>query len=90
MNQYMVPNSKENEIDGIYHAIIKGSYSIKDIELILSIFGERAKKEENSIIVKINENQTIAFVNDTSYQVELLTNTNTGNSIRIENLTIQH
>lgn len=88
MNQYMVPNSKDNGIDGIYHAIIKGQFSDKDFDIIISVFGEKAYKEKNSIKVELNKSQTIEFTKDTSYQVELFTNINNGNCIKIENMTI--
>lgn len=88
MNQYMVPNARDNGIDGIYHAVIKGQYSDKDFDIILSIFGEKAHKEKNAIKVNLNEKQTIEFLNDKSYQIELFTNANDGNLIEIENMTI--
>lgn len=88
MDQYMVPNSKDKGIDGIYHVVIKGQFSDKDFHNIISVFGEKAYKEKNSIKVEINKRQTIEFTYATSYQVQLFTNKDNGNCIIIENMTI--
>lgn len=89
MNQYMVPNSRENGINGIYQVAIKGEYSDKDFNVILAVFGDKAHKENNSIVkVQLNETQSIEFIKGREYQIDLFTNVNTNKSILIENLTI--
>lgn len=90
MSQYMTPNSKENGINGIYHVIIKGQYTNNDFDVIMSVFGKKAYKGTNYIKVDLNENQTIKFINDEFYQIELFTNTSNNKSINIENLIINH
>lgn len=88
MNQYMVPNSRDNGINGIYRIVIKGDYSNKDFNTIMTVFGNKAHKEKKVIKIHLNDKQTIEFLKDVSYQVELFTNLNTGKFVHIENLTI--
>ena len=88
MNQYMVPNSKEMGINGIYRVVIKGQYTSRDFDMIIKIFGERAQVDKNSVQVKLSENQWIEFISETVYQIELFTNSNTGRFIEIENVKI--
>ena len=88
MSQYMVPNSKENGINGIYHVIIKGEFTNNDFDTIVSVFGEKSNKEKNSIKVELNENQIIEFQKNQTYEIELFTNADNENTVKIENLTI--
>lgn len=88
MNQYMVPNSTTNGINGIYQVIIRGEYSNNDFNVILAIFGDRAFKEHNFIKVQLNETQSIEFIKDAEHHIDLFTNIDTNKSILIENLTI--
>lgn len=88
MNQYMVPNSRENGIDGINQVIIYGDFSDNDFYTILSVFGDKAHSENDSIKVQLNETQLIAFMREKEHHIELYTNTNTNRSISIQNLTI--
>lgn len=90
MGKYMVPNSRDTGIDGIYHAIVKGQFSEKDFDMIVQIFGERAQKGMNTIQVDLDENQTLEFVKADNYEIELFTNTDDGTSVKIENVTIHH
>lgn len=88
MNQYMVPNARENGIDGICRVIIKGNYSDNDFNMIAKVFGDMSHKESNLVKLKLNEMQLIEFVKDTDYHIELFTNTNSNKPVLIENLTI--
>lgn len=88
MKQYMVPNSRENGINGIYKVIIKGEYSDNDFNAILAVFGDRAHKKNDIVKVQLNETQSIEFIKETEYHIDLFTNINTNKSILIENLTI--
>lgn len=88
MNQYMIPNSRDVGIDGVYRVVISGCYTARDFDIIMKIFGERARKEENTIYVKLNDEQFIEFAKDNSYQIELFTNSNTGKFIELENVKV--
>lgn len=88
MNQYMVPNARDVGIHGIYRVVIKGQFSSKDFELIMKIFGERTCMEEDRIKVTLSEEQSVEFVKDKGYKVELYTNLNDGKFIEIENMKV--
>lgn len=88
MNQYMIPNSRDNGINGIYQIVIKGRYSNNDFANIIAVFGDKAHKEKNLVRVKLNKDQSIEFLKDADYHVELFTNLSTDKSILIENLTL--
>lgn len=88
MNQYMVPNSRENGINGIYQVIIKGEYSDNDLNVILAVFGDKAHKTNNFIEVQLDETQSLKFIKEKEFHIELFTNRNTNKSILIENLTL--
>lgn len=88
MNQYMIPNAREKGIDGIYQVVIKGQYTSRDFKTIMMIFGEKAYRDDDKIHVRLSENQSIEFIRDKIYQVELFTNSNTDKSVEIENMKI--
>lgn len=88
MNQYMVPNSRDNGINGIYKIVIKGKYSNNDFANIIAVFGDKAHREKKLVRVELNKNQSIEFSKNADYHVELFTNLSTDKSILIENLTI--
>lgn len=90
MSQYMVPNSRDNGIDGIYRVVINGPYTSKDFNTLMLIFGEKAHKENHLIKVELSESQSIEFIQNELYQVELFTNANTNQSIEIENIKIYY
>jgi len=91
MEEYMVPNSKENEILGIKKVIVRGSFTSGDIELINKIFKEYIIKT-HPITVNLANNQTLIFQEDKEYKVDIFTqcdNVNFKNKkIEIENITI--
>lgn len=88
MSQYMVPNSREQGIDGIYHAVIKGQYTDRDFDMLMKIFGERARKDNDVIQMELASNQTIEFVKAKEYEIDLFTNESTGKFVEIENIKI--
>jgi len=89
MNQYMVPNSRDNGIDGISKIIIKGQFTGSDFEMISSVFsGKIIYKNEISIKVELCSSQLIEFVKDTFYQIDVYTASNKGSFIDIENIKI--
>ncbi len=88
MNQYMVPNSRDFGINGIHRAVIKGQYTDRDFEVIMKIFGQRACMEQDCICARLNDEQSIEFVKNESYQVELYTNSCSGEFIEIENIKV--
>lgn len=88
MNQYMVPNSRDFGINGIYQAVIKGQYTDNDFNMIMKIFGQRAYRKLDSICVELSNGQSVQFVKEEAFQVELYTNADTGKFIEIENVKI--
>lgn len=88
MNQYMVPNSRENGIDGIFRVAIRGRFSDADFEMIQKIFSEKACLESDMIRVVLSSKQSIEFVKAELYEIDLFTNVNTGNVVEIENIKI--
>lgn len=88
MNQYMVPNARDFGINGIYRAVVKGQYTVRDFDVIRKIFGQQADMEHDSIQVKLNGEQSVEFVKDETYQIELYTNSNTGKFVEIENIKV--
>ena len=88
MNQYMVPNSREFGINGIYQAVMKGLYTVNDFNMIMKIFGQRASMERDRICVKLSKGQSVEFVKEEAFQIELYTDSKTGKFIEIENVKI--
>jgi len=91
MQQYMVPNSKDNGISGIKKINIFGNYTEEDKSLIKSIF-PNALDGKNEINIKLNNSQKITFVKSELYNIEVLTECNNqkykDRIINIENLKI--
>lgn len=86
MKQYMVPNAREVGINGIYRVVVNGPYTTGDFDIIFKIFDKKAYAEQNRIRVVLNEVQSIEFVKEKSYHIELYTDSNTENFIEIENI----
>ncbi|MGL4106750.1 hypothetical protein [Clostridium sp. LP20] len=86
MKQYMVPNSRDNGIDGINKIIIKGRFNKADFDMILSVFENQGFVKAGAIEVELSSSQFIEFVEDQSYKIEIYTNSTTGQSIEIENM----
>lgn len=93
MEQYMVPNSKDNNINGISKVIIKGALTNNDKKLISNIFNSNVIKNE-PLTVQLNQNQVLIFEESNNYSVQILTNCNNQNfndkMITIENINIEN
>lgn len=88
MNQYMVPNSREKGIDGIYRVVIKGQFTDADFEWIHKIFEQKACQENDAIRVVLSTEQFIEFVKSATYEIDMFTNVDTGNVVEIENIKV--
>lgn len=92
MEQYMVPNSKENNINGIQKVVIKGKFTDTDFIRLHELFEDKILKEEvalgkeNTIKVQLSVSQTIEFRRDCVYEVVFFTDSNKGNIVEIENI----
>lgn len=93
MNEYMVPNSRENDITGIRKVIIKGAITQNDKTLISSIFDRDIIKIE-PLTIHLNEHQVLVFEAGSNYSVNIVTNCNNkkfdNKTIEIENINIKN
>lgn len=93
MNEYMVPNSRQNNITGINKVIIKGSLTDNDKNIISSIFDMYIINTE-PLTIQLNINQVLVFEDSNDYSVNIFTNCKNDNfnnkSISIENITIKN
>lgn len=74
MQQYMVPNSKDQNINGISQVKIYGAWTEKDKELIKEIFAH-CEVEDKKITIFL-DNQTICCIDSDTYKVEVLLDCN--------------
>lgn len=90
---YMVPNSRDNKITGIKKVVIKGPFTLEDMNLIHSIFNESII-EKTPITIKLNDNQILIFEVNETYHVDMYTSCDNeaylNRSITIENITIHN
>lgn len=93
MEQYMVPNSRDNNINGISKVIIKGTLTDNDKKLISNIFDGSIIKNE-PLVIQLNQNQVLIFEESNNYSVHMITNCNNQNFnekiINIENINIEN
>lgn len=91
MRGYMVPNSKDNGINGINKVVINGTFIKEDFELIQKIF-EVVEKNDDAIVVALSNNQQLIFQKSNSFSVEVYTYGNNenlyGSKIKIENVQV--
>jgi hypothetical protein len=91
MRQYMVPNSKDNGIKGIYKVVINGDFINEDFELIQKVF-EIVEKKNDTIVVNLSNEQQLIFKKSNSFLVEVCTYGNNetlnGSKIEIENVKV--
>ncbi|WP_258200123.1 hypothetical protein [Paenibacillus endoradicis] len=92
MQQYMVPNSRENMINSIAEVNIYGQLSTKDKEIIFALF-ESVKEKDEVLMIKM-EDQTIQFIQSDTYKVEVILECNTidysGKNVEFNNLLINN
>lgn len=72
MEQYMVPNSRDNQINGIKNVIVRGPYTPKDLKLIKAVFSNY-DEDEGNITMNFSTNQKLIFQNNECYGVEIIT-----------------
>lgn len=91
MEQYMVPNSKENNIVGIETVQIEGKYTDTDFQMIEKIFEVESVTEEQ-ITVTLQANQKLVFKKGIKFTVTMEARSNNpeyiGKEIQIENCKI--
>ncbi len=92
MEQYMVPNSLENDIVGISEVTIYGNLTKEDKKIMYALF-DRYEEQEKLLTIYL-ENQTIHFREANTYKVEVVLTCNNkefeNKSIQINNLEIKN
>ncbi|GGH23822.1 hypothetical protein [Paenibacillus segetis] len=92
MEQYMVPNSRENGIEGISEVIIYGELTKGDKEIVYALFDDY--DEQDDVLTVSLGNQTIRFINSGTYRVEVILECNNqahaGTKIELGNLLIRN
>jgi hypothetical protein len=79
MEQYMVPNSSGNRIEGISEVVIYGSLSSSDRELVSALFTD-CREDKDTLTVTLGT-QKIVFIPSDTYRVEVVLNCNNQNYI---------
>lgn len=91
MRQYMVPNSRENNINGIKGMKITGQLTSDDKEVIKKVFN-KVYVEDKVMKVTLESGQFILFEESDTHEVFVYTDCKnamfTGKSVQIENITI--
>ncbi len=89
MNQYMVPNSKDNGIDGIRKAVVKGAFTEDDFDMLVAVFGNIAERQHHGTVkISLSSDQSVEFISSKSYDVEIYTEAEKEKYIEIENVKI--
>lgn len=90
MQQYMVPNSREKNINGILEVKIYGTLTEQDKNILKALFQDY--KTEGETITIALEKQTISFVESKEHSVEVILDCKneekSTNQLEIENLKI--
>lgn len=93
MQQYMVPNSRDNNITGIIKVIIKGILTKNDKKLISKIFDMNILSDK-PLTIQLNPQQVLVFEESSNYSVDIITECNNNNfnnkTISIENIDIKN
>lgn len=91
MRQYMVPNSRDNGINGIEKIKIKGPFTESDFELINTIFKIK-EPFNNGIIIYLDKNQKLIFEKANAYEVNVTTSSSNAkqSEVKIENILISN
>ncbi|WP_052344247.1 hypothetical protein [Bacillus ndiopicus] len=89
MHKYMVPNARDNDINGIEEIIIKGPLTDSDFKLINTIFKNK-ESTENGIVIYLDNNQKLYFEKENEYTVNVTTSSSNvkQSEAKIENLLI--
>lgn len=93
MNAYMVPNSKDNNIEGISKVRVKGSLTKNDKDFICKLFDTYVTKTE-PLTIQLNQQQVLVFEDSESYSVEMVTKCDNDKfndkTISIENVDVKN
>lgn len=91
MEEYMVTNSKDNDITGISEIVVKGSLTNADEKLIETIFDKYIIQKE-PLTIRLNSEQLIVFQNSENFNTDIFTICNnpdlSDKKVSIENVTI--
>lgn len=89
MRQYMVPNARDNGINGIADIKIKGAFTESDFELINKIFNTK-ESIDNGVVIYLDDDQKLFFEYADEYEVTITTSSiNVNHSeVKIENILI--
>lgn len=89
MRQYMVPNARDNGIDGISQIKIEGAFTESDFELIHAVFDTK-ESMENGILVHLDHEQKLIFEQADEYKVHVALSSNNSkrSQVQIENMLI--
>ncbi|MBJ6364293.1 hypothetical protein JFN88_24045 [Paenibacillus sp. MAHUQ-46] len=70
MNQYMVPNSRDNAINGIREVIIYGELTDDDKRLLRALF-DNCEEQEDELTVRL-QSQVIRFIKSAEHKTEVI------------------
>ncbi|WP_164489561.1 hypothetical protein [Rummeliibacillus sp. TYF005] len=89
MRQYMVPNSRDNGINGIEEIKIKGPFTESDFELIHTIFTAK-EPFNNGVIIYLDNHQKLIFEYANAFEVNVTTSSSNvkQSEVKIENILI--
>lgn len=88
MHKRMIPNSKENGINGISEIRIYGKFDDDDFNLINKIFENHIIEKDNRIDILLDSNQKLIFEKSNMYNIILKTESEYNRSTEIENIKI--
>ena len=89
MHQYMVPNARDNGINGIEEIKIKGVFTESDFELINTIFKTK-ESIDNGVVIYLDNNQKLFFEKADEYKVIVTASSRNvkHSEVKIENILI--
>ena len=89
MRKYMVPNARDNRINGIEEIKIKGAFTESDFKLINTIFKTK-ESIENGVVIYLDNNQKIFFESADEYKVNVTASSRKvkHSEVKIENILI--
>lgn len=87
MNSYMVPNSRDNGINGIKKIVIYGDFTDEDFQMLLKVFNT-CTLQEDELSICLEKEQSIVFKKNKDFSVEIFTDSSNSKNIDIENIKI--
>ncbi|MGN1400997.1 MAG: VOC family protein [Bacillus sp. (in: firmicutes)] len=92
MEQYMVPNSRDHDIEGISEVVIYGELTEEDKKVLFALFDDY-EESKDLLIIRLGA-QTIRFINAPAYKVEVTLTCNnkdySNSNVKIHNVQIQN